>query len=141
MLAAIDHNTNIKRSPALSVSGQLKYSKVYSKRSKNWRVSLVKEDKSYDYWPVLSSRILGKRIGDDENITRKVVLPPDHPKHIAPSIAMQPIPKTSDLVQQSLSRFSGSQLMRVSSSPGEVGRSADDTPEEVRCEPFDESDD
>jgi hypothetical protein len=36
---------------------------------------------------------------------RKVLVHKDHPKHIAPSIALKPIPKTSDLVQQSLSRF------------------------------------
>ena len=41
-----------------------------------------------------------------KTILQKTELTSDHPKNIAPSIAMKPIPKTSDLVQCSLSRFS-----------------------------------
>jgi O-acetylhomoserine/O-acetylserine sulfhydrylase-like pyridoxal-dependent enzyme len=43
-----------------------------------------------------------------------VVISKEHPKNIAASIAMKPIPKTADLVQQSLSRFSGSNSSDVS---------------------------
>ena len=41
-----------------------------------------------------------------KTILQKTELTSDHPKNIAPSIAMKPIPKTSDLVPSSLSRFS-----------------------------------
>jgi hypothetical protein len=52
-----------------------------------------------------SNTNLKKRADDEDSILRKVHVPKDHPKHIAPSIALKPIPKTSDLVQQSLYRF------------------------------------
>ena len=46
-----------------------------------------------------------RRIDDEESVLRRVERSMDHPKTIAESIAMKPIPKTSDLVAQSLSRF------------------------------------
>ena len=49
-------------------------------------------------------RIL-KRIDPEESVVRRVECPMDHPKNIAESIAMKPIPKTSDLVAQSFSWF------------------------------------
>ena len=71
----------------------------------NWRVTIVKEPKTYSFWPTLAIRILKKRVSDEDSILRKVDIPQEHPKQIAPSIALKPIPKTSELVKQSLSRF------------------------------------
>ena len=104
-LAAIGHNSHAFRKAAVSASGKLKYNKVYSKRSKNWRIVNIKELKTYDFWPTIATRILKKRIDSEESILRKVEVPDDHPKKIAPSIALKPIPKTSDLVRQHLTRF------------------------------------
>ena len=106
LIAVMDHNNNLARDPALSASGDLKYHKVYSKRSKNWSAQVTKTDETYDFWPLLVSRILKKRVADQETVLRKVITPADHPKNIAPTIAMKPVPKTSDLVQKSLSRYS-----------------------------------
>ena len=89
----------------MTATGKLTYNKVYSKRSKNWKLETVKEPKTYDFWPTLATRILQKRINDDESVIRKVEIPKEHPKNIAPSIAQQPIPNTDDLVKKSLSRF------------------------------------
>jgi cystathionine beta-lyase family protein involved in aluminum resistance len=114
ILAAIDHNNHVFRKAAVTAKGKVKYNKVYSKRSKNWRIVTVKESKTYDFWSTLAVRILQKRIDDDESIKRKVVISKEHPKNIAASIAMKAIPKTADLVQQSLSRFSGSNSSDVS---------------------------
>ena len=104
-LAAIDHNTHVFRRAAVTATGKLKYNKVYSKRSKNWKLETVKEPKTYDFRPTLATRILQKRINDDESVIRKVEIPKKHPKNIAPLIAQQPIPSTDDLVKKSLSRF------------------------------------
>ena len=104
-LAAIDHNSHVFRKSAFSKSGQPKYSKVFSKRSKNWRVEVVKEPNTYEFWPTLGTRILQKRVDDDDSILRKITISPDNPKNIDPSIALKPIPKTIDLVKKSLSRF------------------------------------
>ena len=104
-LAAIDHNSHVHRKAAVTAEGKPKYNKVYSKRSQNWRVTAVKEPKTYNFWPTIVTRILKKRVTDDDSVLAKVEIPANHPKKIAPSIALKPIPKTSDLVQQSLSRF------------------------------------
>ncbi|CAB3982602.1 Hypothetical predicted protein [Paramuricea clavata] len=107
-LAAIDHNAHVFRKAAVTASGKPKHNKVYSKRSKNWRVKVVKEPRTYDFWPTIACRILKKRVDDEESILQKVEIPKEHPKNIAQSIALKPIPKTSDLVEQSLSRFAAS---------------------------------
>jgi hypothetical protein len=104
-LAAIDHNSHIGRNPKLTKNGKLQYNKVYSKRSKHWNISVIKEEKTYDYWPVVAYKVLNNRIEDRNTILRRVVIPAEHPKRIAPSIAMVPIPKTSDLVSKALTRF------------------------------------
>lgn len=103
LIAVMDHNNNLARDPALSASDDLKYHKVYSKRSKNWRAQVTKKEKTYDFWPRIVSRILKKRVADQKTVLRKAVTPADHPKNIAPTIAMRPVPKTSDLEQKALS--------------------------------------
>jgi hypothetical protein len=77
-----------------------------SKRSKNWSISVIKEEKTYDYWSVLAYKVLKSRIDDKHTILRRVVITAEHPKRIAPSIAMASIPKTSDLISKALARFS-----------------------------------
>ncbi|CAB4017748.1 Hypothetical predicted protein, partial [Paramuricea clavata] len=107
LLAAIDHNySHVGRKLKLGKSGKLQYNKVYSKRSKNWSISVIKEEKTYDYWPVLAYNVLKSRIDDKHTILHRVVIPAEHPKRIAPSIAMASIPKTSDLISKALTRSS-----------------------------------
>jgi hypothetical protein len=106
LLAAIDHNCHNFRQPELSKDGQKKYNKVYSKRSKNFRAMVVLEEKTYDFWAALISGILQRKVDDKDSILKKMELPEDHPKKIAHSIAMKPVPATEDIVKQSLSRFS-----------------------------------
>ena len=89
----------------MTKGGKQKYNKVYSKRSKNWRIITVQEDKTFDFWVPLTVGILQKRVDDDESILTKTIVSADHPKKIASSIAMKPVPSTADLVQQNLSRF------------------------------------
>ena len=106
-MAALDHNFHLFRKV---IEGRLK--KLYSKRSGNWRVEAVKEEKSYKYWPVLVSDILRKRVDDKETATRPVVLSPTDPKHLAPTIAMKESPATEDLVTAKLSRFKKQRSLR-----------------------------
>ncbi|CAB4010862.1 Hypothetical predicted protein [Paramuricea clavata] len=68
-LAAIDHNAHVFRKAAITASGKPKHNKNRE-----------------------------KRVDDEESILRKVEIPKEHPKNIAQSIALKPIPKTSDLV-------------------------------------------
>ena len=52
LLAVLDHNFHLFRKEI-----QGKFKKLYSRRSGNWRVEAVKEDKSYSYWPALIADI------------------------------------------------------------------------------------
>ncbi|CAB4037439.1 Hypothetical predicted protein, partial [Paramuricea clavata] len=56
-LAAIDHNSHTFRKAAITDDGKPKYNKVYSKRSRNWRITAVKDPKTYNFWPTLATRI------------------------------------------------------------------------------------
>ena len=106
LLAAIDHNSHLHQRPLVTKDRKIQYNKVFSKRSNNWRVSVVKEEKTYEFWPSITTKVLQKRKDDKGSILRSTPIPEDHPKNIAASIALKPIPKTSDLVEKSLSRFS-----------------------------------
>ncbi|CAB4011162.1 Hypothetical predicted protein [Paramuricea clavata] len=105
-------------------------SKVFSKRSKNWRITTMKEPQTYDFWPTIVTRILKKRVDDEETILRKVEVPKEHPKNIAPSIALKPIPKTRDLVAQSLSRF----VSRTAGSSHDHTQGANETQPQPTCD-------
>ena len=74
------------------------YKRVYSKRSKNWHVVPVKEEKRYTckYWDVLRSKILKARADDNNCIVCHVEVYPPNPKHLAPTIAMREPPATKD---------------------------------------------
>ena len=100
LLAVLDHNFHLFRK---EIEGR--YKKLYSKRSVNWRVEAVKEDKSYSYWPRLITEILCKRAEDPETTARQVIVSPTNPQHLAPTIAMRESPTTEDLVAARLSRF------------------------------------
>ena len=106
LLAAIDHNSHLHRKPLVTKDGKIQYNKVFSKRSNNWRVSVVKEEKHMNFGPHYNKGVEQKRKDDKGSILRSTPIPENHPKNIAASIALKPIPKTSDLVEKSLSRFS-----------------------------------
>jgi len=86
-LAALDNNFHLFRR-VIPERGK----KTYSKRSKNWKIQSVKEEKSYKYWLLLGSRILKRRVDDKEAVTRHIEVPANHPKNIAPSHRTQ-LPK------------------------------------------------
>ena len=62
LLAAVDHNCHLFKKPELKKNNDIKYSKVYSKRSKNWRAAIVLEEKKFDFWAPLATEILQKRL-------------------------------------------------------------------------------
>ena len=106
MLAALDHNFHAFRKELRNSGGESRYKKIYSKRSKNWRVELVKEPKKYPHWPLLAAKILHKRATDKETILRPMTVQSDHPQRLAATIAMKEAPSTKELVEAKLSRFS-----------------------------------
>ena len=101
LLAALDHSFHVFRN---TLEGQ--FSKIYSKRSGNWRVEAVKEPKQYEYFALLQADILRRRAEDTEPVTRHIEVSPTNPIHLAPIIiAMKRAPPTEELVKAKLSRF------------------------------------
>ena len=100
LLAALDHNFHVFKK---TLEGQFK--KIYSKRSKNWRVEPVKEAKQYPHLGLLQADILRRRAEDRNPITRHIEVSPSNPVHLAPTMAMRMPPPTEELVKAELSRF------------------------------------
>ena len=109
-LAAIDHNSHVHRKAAVTAEGKPKYNKVYSKRSQNWRVTAVKEPKTYNFWPTIVTRILKKRVTDVDSVLAKVEIPADHPKKLLPQLPSSQFPRQVIL---SNSRCPGSSLAHM----------------------------
>ena len=106
LLAVLDHNVHLFRSDLEDSSGQVRYKKTFSKRSKNWRVEPVKEGKKYPHWAVIAAKILEKRASGTETVVRHKTVQPNHPKRLAATIAMKEAPSTAELlVPARLSRF------------------------------------
>ena len=72
-LAAIDHNCHFFRNPSLAKGEKIKYQKTYNKRSKNYKVTTVLEEKGYLFWKTLACRILDKRVVDTETVYVKLM--------------------------------------------------------------------
>jgi hypothetical protein len=66
----------------------------------------VKVEKGYDYIPVLISKILKRRVDDDDvaGVTRAIDLNTSDPALISPTIAHIPPPPTKEIVERR-SRF------------------------------------
>ena len=60
-LAAIDHNYHLSRKPAQRKDGGERGHRKYSKRSQKYHAEVVREEKSYNYFPFLISKMLQRR--------------------------------------------------------------------------------
>ena len=100
LLAVLDHNFHLFRK---TIDG--KFKKLYSKWSGNWRAEVVKEDKSYSYWPALIAEILCKRAEDRGNCSKACNCISNKSTAPCPTIAMRESPTTRDLIAARLSRF------------------------------------
>lgn len=104
-LTVLDHNMHSFRPQATTKDGQPLCKKQYSKRTKRWHPEPVKEEKSFECIPFLMASILKGRVDDEKSAGRVVSLPDDHPRHLAPTIALQESPELADLVNEYRSRF------------------------------------
>ena len=99
-LAAIDHNMHLSRRPKLSKAGKEQGHRKYSKRSQKFHAEIVKEKKSFSYFPFLVAKMLHRRSMYEGSFT----LPSDRvnefdPKQIAPTIGMKEPPPTEELMK------------------------------------------
>lgn len=107
-LTAIDWNFHLGLEQATTKSGEKMVTRKYNQRTRLWDVKIVKADKGYEYIPVLMSKILRRRVEDDEGIARIVDLNASDPAIISPTIAHIPAPPTKEIAQRR-SRFTKEQ--------------------------------
>ena len=98
-LAAIHHNMHLSRKSKLTNAGKEQGHRKYSKRSQKFHAEIVKEKKSFSYFPFLVAKMLHRRSTYKGSFT----LPFDRmnefdPKQIAPTIGMKEPPSTEELM-------------------------------------------
>ena len=91
--------------PATSKSGNEITSRRYNQRTKQWDVRTVKQNKTFDYIPLLIARMLCARVEDNGLVVRNVSLNESDPRLVAPAIAAKPPPSSRELLERR-SRFS-----------------------------------
>ena len=96
ILAAIDHNHHLSRQQARNQNGDLVFSRRWSKRTKRWKVVVVKEKKNYSYYPVLCAKVIQAASSGSARPVHYL----NDPRLIAPTIAPLPAPNTSELVRE-----------------------------------------
>lgn len=98
-LAAIDHNFHLFRKPKQGPGGELVGHRKYSKRTQRYHAEIVKEEKSYKYFPYMVARMLDLRRGFEGSFSAKSDVDEFNPKQIAPTLAMKAPPSTEELMK------------------------------------------
>ena len=99
MLAAIDHNMHLSRGNQTNAAGDQRGHRKFSKRTQKFHAEVVKEEKSYSYFPFLMAKMLKERCllrGSFSQSTDDNVF---DPKQIAPTIGMKSAPPTEELLK------------------------------------------
>lgn len=104
-LAAADWNFHLDLPHATNKSGHEVTTRKYSQWTQQWDLRTVKQDKGYDYIPLLIARIFRALIGDTDLVTRNISLNASDPRLLAPTIAAKPPPSSKELLKRR-SRFS-----------------------------------
>ena len=85
---------------ATSKSGNEITSRRYNQRTKQWDVGTVKQNKTFDYIPLLIARMLRARVDDNDLGACKVSMNESDPRLLAPTIAAKPPPSSKELLQR-----------------------------------------
>jgi len=83
---------------ATSKSGNEITSRRYNQRSQQWDVRTVKQNKTFDYIPMLIANMLRARLEDNDLLARNVSLNESDPRLVAPTIAAKPPPSLEGTV-------------------------------------------
>ena len=104
LLAAIDHNSHLGRKQATTSDGMPKYHRTYRRRTSRWDTIPVLEPKSYNFTKELVDKIFLFRSQSEDSIrsSHKRV---SAPEMIAPTIAKELLPKTSEIIDKKKSHF------------------------------------
>lgn len=103
-LAAIDHNFHLSRKEAQRKDGGQRGHRKYSKRSQKYHAEVVKEEKSYSYFPFLICKMLQRRAQMEGSFSQPSDRNDFDPKQIAPTLAMKEPPPT-EVLMKGPSRF------------------------------------
>ena len=99
-LTAMDWNFHINLPQAKTKSGGDVVTRKYNPRTRRWDLKVMKAAKQYEYIPVLISKILKRRVDDDEGITRAIDLNASDPALISSTIAHLPPPPTKEIADR-----------------------------------------
>lgn len=98
-LAAIDHNYHLSRKPAQRKDGGERGHRKYSKRSQKYHAEVVREKKSYNYFPFLICKMLQRRSQMEGSFSQPSDRNEFDPKQIAPTLAIKEPPSTEVLMK------------------------------------------
>ncbi|XP_073720185.1 uncharacterized protein [Misgurnus anguillicaudatus] len=100
LLAALDYNHHNHRPVHINQRGEVSQRRLYSKKSKRYRVHTVKVSKEYNYIPQLQRQILGTRLKSSGGLPRRRSLRPDDPRTLGLLTGVVP-PSTAELAHKS----------------------------------------
>ena len=102
----MDWNFHKNLPQSKTASGGEIFTRKYNPRTKQWDRKAVKVEKGYEYIPMLLSKILKRRLDDDDvgGVTRVVDLNASDPALISQTIAHIPPPPTKEISERR-SRF------------------------------------
>ena len=84
---------------------EVRYTRKYNQRTKEWNVKVVKEEKDFGYIPLMMAKIFRLRLNDVKQMDRHVSLSEDDPSRIAPTIAHKQPEPTKTIIETHQSRF------------------------------------
>uniref|UniRef100_A0A1A8ADR2 Zgc:123060 n=2 Tax=Nothobranchius furzeri TaxID=105023 RepID=A0A1A8ADR2_NOTFU len=102
LLAALDYNHHNHRPDYITRKNEKSYKRLYSIKSQNYRIQVVKVAKDYSYIPELQRCILRKRM-DGGALPRKAKCNPGDPRNLG-NLAGVVAPPTPELVQTQIRR-------------------------------------
>lgn len=93
MLAAIDHNMHLSKGKQVNATGDT------PKPTQKFHAEIVKEEKSYSYFPFMVAKMLKERCLLEGSFSQPTDDNLFNPKQIAPTIGMKAAPSTEELLK------------------------------------------
>ncbi|CAL9691207.1 unnamed protein product [Knipowitschia caucasica] len=106
LLAALDYNHHLGRSPKKTSSGDYQYRKLFNKKSRKWTLQVQKQKKEYSYIPALQRAVLLKRLSCGKGMPAVTPKRPDDPRLLG-VLSGIPAPPKEDLLRTQASRGIG----------------------------------
>ena len=99
MLAAIDHNMHLSRGKQVNTVCDARRHRKYSKRTQKFHAEIIKEEKTYSYFPFMVAKMLKERCVLEGSFSQPTDDNQFNPKQIAPTTGMKAAPSTEELLK------------------------------------------